>query len=282
MMKLSIKQEGVPVPPPSVVANTSVEIWRDTTGAVYAYGERRGNDCWMHVPGVASYRFTPEGKEVAASVADGARSDIVLDAYQRRVLPMAVQVRGYEVLHASAVHSPAGIVAFCGVSQAGKSTIAFGLSRRGYRVWCDDVLAFDLSDPLPSAISLPFQLRLRPTAIEMFGRESVAAEPAGDSNLPGSQTASLAAVCVLRRADDQPAPVTVRQLAFSDAFLAVLNHACWFTFQDAQDKRRVIDHYMDLTAAIPVFDVAFRSGLQHLPAVLDQIESALEIAPCAA
>jgi hypothetical protein len=102
-----------------------------------------------------------------------------------------------------------------------------------------------------------------------------------ESNLPGSERAAIAALCVLRRADDEPTPVTVRRLAFSGAFLAVLNHACWFTFQDASDKRRVIDHYMDLTAQIPVFDVAFRSGLQHLPAVLDQIESALEPAPSA-
>jgi len=207
---------------------------------------------------------------------DGARPDVVLDAYRRRVLPMAVQVRGCEVLHASAVQSPAGIVGLCGVSQTGKSTIAFGLSRRGYQIWCDDVLALDFSERVPVAISLPYQLRLRPSAVALFGPDIVAAAPSGESNLPGSQSASVAALCVLRRADEAREPVTVRRLPFSDAFLALLNHACWFTFQDARDKRRVIDHYMDLTAEIPVFDVAFRSGLENLPALLDQIESVLE------
>ncbi len=101
-----------------------------------------------------------------------------------------------------------------------------------------------------------------------------------EGNLPGSERTPLAAICVLRRAEDQATLVTVKRLTFADAFLAVLGHACWFTFQDAHDKRRVIDHYMDLAAEIPVFDVSFKSGLEHLPAVLDAIETALDDPAC--
>jgi hypothetical protein len=282
MMKLTIKQEGVPVPPPSVGANTGVEIWRDTTGAIYAYGERRGDECWMHVPGIASYHFTEQGGDVAASVEDGVRPDVVHDTYRRRVLPMAVQVRGCEVLHASAVRSTSGIIGLCGVSQTGKSTIAFALSRRGYNVWCDDALAFDVSKKKPVAVSLPYQLRLRPTAMELFADDVAPSALPAESSLPGSETAPLVALCLLRRADDDAQTVTARRLTFAQAFLRVLDHACWFNFQDGEDKRRVVDNYMKLTAETPIFEVAFRSGLQHLPAVLDEIESALELAPCTA
>jgi len=273
MLKLSIKQEGITVPPPSVVANAGVEIWRDTTGAIYAYGERRGDECLMHVPGLASYSFTQHGDEVAATVAHGARAEVVLDAYRRRVLPMAVQVRGCEVLHASGVRSAGGVIGLCGVTQTGKSTVAFALSRRGYGLWCDDALAFEVSSGKPRAISLPFELRLRPPAIAVFG------EPASDRapeelNLPGSATAPFAGLFVLRR-DEQSMPVSVRRLRFAPAFQAVLGHACWFTMQDTRDKRRVMDHYMDLIAETPVYDVSFRTGMEHLPRVLDAIESTL-------
>ena len=278
MLKLRIKEEGVTIPPPSVVSNAGVEIWRDSTGAIYAYGETRGDQCLMHVSGVASYSFTRNGDEVAASVADGACRDVVLDAYRRRVLPMAVQVRGREVLHASAVRSPAGIIGLCGVSQTGKSTIAFGLSRRSYGVWCDDVLAFDVSNGRPVAISLPFELRLRPPAIALFGETTNGRTPAAGLSPPASETAPFAALCVLRRDDEQATPVTVKQLEFANAFQAVLGHACWFTIQDVYDKRRVIDHYMDLVAETPVYDVSFRTGLENLPLVLDAIESALAAA----
>jgi hypothetical protein len=280
MMKLSIREEGVTVPPQSVIADPRVEIWRDTAGAVYAYGERHGEECWMHVPGVASYRFTQQGDEVAATVAYGARAELVLDAYRRRVLPMAVQVRGGEVLHASAVRSSMGVVGLCGVTQTGKSTIAFALSQRGYDIWCDDALAFDASNGRSMAISLPFELRLRPAAAALFGQATITETPAAELNTPRSDTAPFAAVCVLRREDDRLTPVSVRRLEFSSAFLAVLAHACWFTMQDADEKRRVIEHYIDLVAETPVFDVSFKSGLEHLPSVLDAIEAALDGAAC--
>jgi hypothetical protein len=278
MFELSIKQEGVTVPPPSIVANARVEIWRDTTGALYAHGETRGDECWMHFPGVASYRFTRQGDEIAASVADGAQQDLVLDAYRRRVLPMAVQVRGWEVLHASAVRSSQGVVGLCGMTQTGKSTIAFALGRRGYDIWCDDALAFDVSDGEPRAISLPFELRLRPPAIALFGQTANARTPAAELSPPGSETAPFVAVCALRRDDDSVTPVSVRRLEFSSAFLALLAHACWFTMQDADDKRRVIDHYIDLVSETPVYDVSFRTGLENLPLVLDAIETTLNAA----
>src|SRR2546430_14235726 len=106
-MRLSIKQVERMVPPPAPSLGPPVEIWRDHAGAIYAYGEVFGEECWMHVPGLASFRFTRDGDEVAASVAEGAAEDQVVDAYRRRVLPMAIQVRGREILHASAVIAPA-------------------------------------------------------------------------------------------------------------------------------------------------------------------------------
>lgn len=274
MMKLSIKQEGV-LPPPSVIANAKVEIWRDTNGAIYAYGETHGDECWMHVPGIASYRFTRQGTDIDASVVDGVRTDLVLDAYRRRVLPMAVQVRGCEVLHASAITTNQGVVAFCGVSQTGKSTIAFGLAQRGFDIWCDDALAFEISGGRPRTLSLPFELRLRPAASELFRHAQPAVSPSGmsEAGAPGSKTASLTAICVLSRTAETDVRVTVTRLSFAESFVALLDHAFWFSFQTSDDKRRLVRDYMDLAAEIPVFGITFNSGAHNLVATLDAIEA---------
>src|SRR5215510_11180598 len=132
MLKLNIKEAGAVVPLPTLPSDARVEIWRNHAGAVYAYGGTLGEECWMHVPGLASFRFSPSENEVSASISHGVEEEAVVDTYRRRVLPMALQVAGREVLHASAVRSPAGIIALCGSSQTGKSTIAYGLSQRGY------------------------------------------------------------------------------------------------------------------------------------------------------
>jgi hypothetical protein len=273
-MKLSIKQVDAMVPPPMPSSGPPVEIWRDHAGAIYAYGEIFGEECWMHLPGLASFRFTRDGDEVAAAVADGAAEDLVVDAFRRRVLPMALQIRGREILHASAVVTPAGVTALCGASQIGKSTIAFGLSRRGYSLWGDDALAFEISNGAALAVSLPFEIRLRPSAAEFFGGDALAAsiDTGTAEHRSGPETAPLASICVLRRAPDSDVPVIARRLPFAEAFSVILWHACWFTINNSESKRRVIDHYLDLSARTPIFQVDFKPGLKNLPAVLDAIE----------
>jgi hypothetical protein len=227
----------------------------------------------MHVPGLASFRFTRCDDEVAAAVASGASEESVIDAYHRRVLPMAVQVRGLEILHASAVIAPRGVTALCGVSQTGKSTIAFGLSRRGYRLWGDDALAFKISNGDALAVSLPFQIRLRPSAEKFYGGEAIGR---ADQYPPGIESERLAAICVLRRVDHAEAPVSVRRLSFPEAFPTVLAQGCWFTIRDEHDKRRVVDHYMDLAARTPIYDVTFKPGFENMPVLLDAIEQVLQ------
>ncbi len=174
MMKLSIKPVEAMLPPAVPPLNSPIEIWRDHAGSVYAYGQIVGEECWMHLPGLASFRFNANDGEVAAAVTGDAEEDLVVDAYRRRVLPMALQVRGREILHASAITTPAGVIALCGSSLVGKSTIAFGLSRRGYDLWGDDVVAFESADEGVRAVSLPFEIRLRPTAAAFFGSETMA------------------------------------------------------------------------------------------------------------
>ena len=38
----------------------------------------------------------------------------------------------------------------------------------------------------------------------------------------------------------------------------------------------LIDHYLDLAARTPIFDVAFKPGFENLPAVLNAIEQVLQ------
>jgi hypothetical protein len=166
------------------------------------------------------------------------------------------------------------VVALCADSGTGKSTIAFGLSSRGYRLWADDLVAFETSDRGCLAISLPFKMRLRSSAAVLFGLgvNRLPAAASDDGVTPGAETAPLAAVCVLRREDTSTTPVAVRPVPSAEALGAVLSHAWFFALQDGERKRRLIEHYLELVARIPVFDISFRSGLENLPTILDAIE----------
>jgi hypothetical protein len=69
------------------------------------------------------------------------------DAWQRlliaQALPFVALLHGLEVIHASAVVTDQGAVAFVGPSRAGKTSLALELCRRGASFLADDVLALE-------------------------------------------------------------------------------------------------------------------------------------------
>lgn len=263
---LAVMRAHSPITVPRPGAS-GVEVWRDSDGAVCAYGYARGAKLCMHFPGLAEFHFTPASATVRAVAAPGARLEAVHDTCRRSVLPMALATRGLEVLHASAVRTSRGIVAFCGESGTGKSTIAFALSCRGPRLWADDAVALDLSGPGCFVVPLPFSIRLRRQSAGYF---RVAADI---RHRTPCEPAPLTALCVLRRGIRGTAAA---RLSPAEAFSALLAHAYCFTLRHAEHKRRMIEHYLRLSAMTPVFEVRFQAGLHHLSTILDTIERAID------
>lgn len=70
------------------------------------------------------------------------------------------------VLHASAVATPSGAMAFVGPPGIGKSTLAAALAVRGLPLITDDFLVIDQSGPTPVAIPSRVEPRLWPDSVE--------------------------------------------------------------------------------------------------------------------
>ena len=142
-----------------------VNVWRDTEGEIAAFGGAHSSGHWMEIPRIASYVFEVDDPEVVAYPRPAVPDEAVLDGFRRVVLPMALQARGQEVIHASAVLGPDGVLALCAISETGKSTLAFGLSRRGYELWADDAVAFEVGptsvDAVAASVRTPSPTRLR-------------------------------------------------------------------------------------------------------------------------
>jgi len=278
MLKLTIARAGAANPQPPDVAGSDVadvEVWRDHDGTVLAYGHIVDGLHRMYLPGLASFCFGQDVEGVTALPHWPVREDLILDTYYRTVLPMALQVRGLEVLHASAVLTPRGVVALCAASRTGKSTVAFGLSQRGWPLWADDAVVFETSESGALAIPLPFRTRLRPAAAAFFEQDIeqdiVVAPPR--PYLGEEQRVPLATLLILNRTHDESdgAVVRIRQLSSTQAFLDVLAHAHCFSLKDLKRKQSMMHHYLDLVARVPVFEIRFRSGLETLPASLTDI-----------
>ena len=259
---------------PEVDRTAAPERWRDEDGIVFAYGHSSNGTHWLDVPDVGVFRFGADEARILVVPEPSASRAALFEAYRRLVLPNALQALGTEVLHGSAVLACRGVVALCGKSRTGKSTAAFALSRRGYPLWADDAVAFDDVGGVVRALPLPFAIQLRQASASFFGFEAKVhrAAPVAEADEP----ARLSVIVLLDREGSRAPDVHMRRLPPHEAFVALLPNAYWFTLADQRRKRLMIDHYLDLSKTVPVFDLRFRPGFERLDAVLDSIETAME------
>jgi len=279
LLNLRIVSAASEAPVLPVTAGPDVEVWLDRDGDVVAQGYTVAGQHWLHFPGFASYRFGQTPGAITAIPAAATSADAVRDCHRRFVLPLALQALGIETLHASGVVIADGMVAFCGFPRTGKSTLAYGLHRRGYALWADDSVALHAA-PKVEALPLPFRIRLRPTALAFFGAEGLPPPPPDeppDPRPPHGEPALLAAVFVLIRSTsgEEGAGPRVRRLPPAAAFHAVLSHAQCFSLRDRMRKQRMLELYLALAGQTPVLELRFEPGFDKLAAVLDVIEQAM-------
>jgi len=238
---------------------------------VHAFGTDDDGVYRVYFPGVALFEFHPPSLRLDALAARGAHESLVEELFETTVQPLVVQLLGFEAMHASGIRAGSKVVAFCGLSGAGKSTVAYGLSRRGQTLWADDVVVFDANGQ--SAVyctQIPRPARIRPATREFFGAD-------GDvirvDETESVERTSLHAIVVLERRPD--GDDEVRRLDPVEALQAVLPHAYRFTITDRQLTERTVVHYLDLIARVPVFLAAFVPGFKRFPYFLDAIEDSL-------
>lgn len=129
--------------------------WTGTLGdgrtlAIEAGG---GGELWFSYHDRARFLLDASGELLrCAPLHDGLHWQQVLLG---RVLPDVAIARGYEALHASALASPAGVVALAAPSGMGKTTLALELMRRGWPLFADDVLVLGEADAPGSVVAHP-------------------------------------------------------------------------------------------------------------------------------
>jgi hypothetical protein len=266
MLELAIVEEEAILPDR---AEGEVEVWHEH-GQVCAYGYPAHGQNWLHVPGLATFRFLRADQPVVAIPIGSADRVSVRDAFERTALPMALQSLGRQVLHASGVRGPSGVIAFCGESGTGKSTLAYAAGRRGNELWADDAVAFEVDGHEVAAIPLPFRVLLRPASLAFFGADASAEA----QRLAAADRERLAAVVILERTDDQG--VGVARLSGADAFRAALAQGYCYRPTDADQNARMVDDYLALAERVPVFAARFEPRFESVERLLDAIEAVLE------
>ena len=254
-----------PASPPEHLG-ACVSVWHDRDGNPAAYCYRRNGVRHVDIPGVGSYRFGEHGDRIVVDPSPLASAEAVVDRHRRTVVPLALQALGHEVLHASAVSLPRGVVAFCGPSGIGKSTIACALGHRGYAVRADDVVVLRFTGRSASIVPLPFKLRPTYEAEAVLG--GLVKPPPNDeiAGLP------LAAIVALERS--QGGVSEMSRVSPLDAFQTLFSHGLCFSTHEHERLAIMVDRYLALAASVPMYR-ATTTGLMHLGDLTDRIEAEL-------
>jgi hypothetical protein len=274
-LTLAIGSSGDTRAPMPDESDPATLVWVDYAGVPAAYFYRSDNEYWAYLPVVGAFRSGSDG-QILALPGEGVPESLVVDTYRRTIVPMTLQLLGRQVLHASAVETRGGVIGFCADSQTGKSTIAYGLSQRGYRVCADDALAFETANSGVRVFEIPFSIRLRPASAEYFNTPVPPAPQLGPDGLisVGDKVAPLAALCVLTR-QPEGERVELAQLDADAVIRRLLPHAYCFTLLDPELKRRTVEEYLRLAALVPVYEVRFTAVIDELPSLLSEIERVL-------
>ena len=129
---VTIRLGGVP---PSISGATPFDIHCQLTASEYL----------LDIPGTARY-YVRDGNHVSVDFVPGTPIANITTYLLGSVFGALCHQNGLLPLHASAVESNGGVIAFLGDSGAGKSTLAACLQRRGHPIVADDICLIEPAD----------------------------------------------------------------------------------------------------------------------------------------
>jgi hypothetical protein len=197
---------------------------------------------------------------------------------------------GGMALHASAVITSQGAVAFLGPKGQGKSTMAAGFLHRGAQLLTDDVLPVTCrADGVYGTPGLPL-IKVWPNAAEHALRLTeelpdlmehsdkklfVLDDRYGFAQAP----ARLRAIYVLQRFDpvaESATECSLRPLSGRESVIGLLGQISWSEALEREELARLLPRYSRVAAQVPVRALRYPHGFEHQQEIYTRILSDLE------
>jgi len=202
-----------------------------------------------------------------------------------QVMPLVLSRESRLVLHAAAVSTPRGAVAFVGATGSGKSTLAAAVAALGFPLLCDDCLVVEPSADGFVAGSFYPGARLYPDSVRAVGMAGVPSSSVGrfstkrriaSSRLPFlGDSAPLAGVFLLEGGPRRRAREALRvtRLSRRDALVALVACTFYLDVRDSASVRRGFEMQSHLVQATPVSRLSYPWRLNQLEETRDALLS---------
>jgi len=210
------------------------------------------------------------GDMISLPTSEPLREVGLLEFYVRALAPKLLFQRGVTVLHASACLTEQGrLLAFAGLSGAGKTTTARAFAATGLQLISEDLLVF-LPGELQPRVALDGEAFVHAWARRITAQllQSDGKVRAGDlSPAFAGRTAPVDAILCLDRTRRAGERLSARPLDEPDALTALMTHA-FLGAREADNWRRYLASTAALVTAIDVREATAPDGLERLAAAV--------------
>jgi hypothetical protein len=200
---------------------------------------RSGSALVLALPPGALFEISATGDRIRYRLPEGTPEGTLRHLLLDQAVPRALTLRGFLVLHASAVVTPWGAVGFMGASGTGKSTLAAALAREGWPHLSDDSLVLEprAGEPSPIARASYRGIRLWPEGASRLVSESAGAPVApftskrlfGPADTPAvtfaAGDAPLARLYALAAPEDPAGTIRVAPLGPREALITTIGQS---------------------------------------------------------
>ena len=244
------------------VAPCFIRLWRHDAGY------RIEHACAGH------YDVVGGGSEIICHLHDGATDATFRLDVLGRLLPLAMQARGWHCLHASAVSVDGNVIAFVAPKGTGKSSLALAMRAAGARIFADDALGIPPDDSLRVSPGVR-SLRVNVDTSALIPELAWGAREAIDGKLVLEDTDAAAELehdfelsaiyLVASTPADAPAPVLRERLGLQEALMVLVGQSKLGQLLGGSESVRHLDRSLALAMRVPVYRLSVARSLDRLP-----------------
>ncbi|MDH5202458.1 MAG: hypothetical protein OEZ31_04825 [Nitrospirota bacterium] len=291
--------ESVPVDKAEVdvqVLHTSSSETLDISSKCFMHWHLSGGELWLSIANVnggyllrfneiADFFVSKYGKEIFCMPKPEIPKETIQHLLLDQVIPLVINLKGGEALHASAVRTPQGVIAFAGLTGSGKSTIAGSFLQAGYPLISDDCLPLIEQNQDIYAIPAYPGLRLRDDSLEyLFGnngnhksvahyttKKRLCIEKRVEAFCEEPQLLKRLYIIADPAETDGETEVMIEGFFPKDSFMALVKCTFRLDITDQKMLERQFHFLKRVVSKVPVQQLTFPRNLNFLPAIREAI-----------
>ena len=241
----------------------------------------------LRFPQLADFLVSADGREIVCEAMPGIPLVTTRHLLLDQVIPLVLNLRGHEALHATAVLTPDGMCAFIGPTGAGKSTLAASFLFSGCPVLSDDCLVLEDSHGAILATPAYPGIRLWDDALVALGDDAPPLQPVAHYSLKrrvgtgGKGTFPLTREPLARIYDlGQPyesidrrrnGQAPIEGMTLRDQFMTLVASLFRLDISDRSMLARQFDFAEKVVSRVPIRRLHLPLGFSSLPAVREAI-----------